>query len=561
MKIFNSGKTWQKITACLLGAALCAAPFGGFAAETYFTVKYNAETKAAEITSAGYTASGEAVVVHIAKESENKELSASNLPLLSDIFFAEADGSLNISFSLGENTDSGKYRVYVGTAGQAAALSEQIIIMNENSEATKLALKAVNGAADKTAFKTAVRDGGLALGIDIEAETDLDDMLDVMYGVKTATKGDLSFSDFSKATDFGRAAVALKNGTSLDEVMQKYASAFSAEYSEYQKLDATVKKELEALLSETDFENGFLEYSSLVFVATVRSAADYGTLRDYVTKPENATAFKIDVDGDYTEKLSVNDRSQVFLDLFEIRGNFKTAEDVADAFDKAVKDAVGEEETPSKNNNNNNKKGGSGGGKLSGSMTYEEIPETPQEPDSSESLTGFSDMKGHFAEEAVSKLSAKGIINGFENGTFAPEQSVSRAQLCKMLVLAFGLETNANSSFEDVDSSSWSYPYISILAQKDIVRGDGNAFRPNDSITRQDAAVIIARTLRGMGLLQDGEYTFEDSGDLAAYAAESVSALAANGYLKGDGVNFMPQKEITRGEAAVMLSRLPNVVE
>ena len=75
--------------------------------------------------------------------------------------------------------------------------------------------------------------------------------------------------------------------------------------------------------------------------------------------------------------------------------------------------------------------------------------------------------------------------------------------------------------------------------------------------------VMLVRALdyKKIELEATSEKSFSDEAEIADYAKESVNALASNGFLKGDGTNFMPQKNITRGELAAIIGRLTAITK
>lgn len=108
----------------------------------------------------------------------------------------------------------------------------------------------------------------------------------------------------------------------------------------------------------------------------------------------------------------------------------------------------------------------------------------------------LTDIKGHWAEEAILALVDKGVINGYPDRTFKPGQEVTRAEFAKMLALAFGVQPKAQISFTDVKAEHWAADYISALAEKEVIEGypDGT-FRPHNKITRTEAITMVARVL------------------------------------------------------------------
>ena len=106
----------------------------------------------------------------------------------------------------------------------------------------------------------------------------------------------------------------------------------------------------------------------------------------------------------------------------------------------------------------------------------------------------FSDTEGHWAEKVVDEMATKGILNGFEDGTFKPNDSVTREQFAKILVESLELkEKNSSVEFLDVENERWSKSYIE-TASKYLTGYTNNGkyyFRPAEATVREDVAVAV----------------------------------------------------------------------
>ncbi len=208
--------------------------------------------------------------------------------------------------------------------------------------------------------------------------------------------------------------------------------------------------------------------------------------------------------------------------------------------------------------------GGGGGSKgsgtsvsgITGSVSSGNFSEENVKPDNK----SFKDMNGYeWASDSVTKLYKAGIINGVTEDEFAPANSVTRAEFCKMIYKVFALKpANSKSAFADVNSGDWYAPYVQSLYETGAVTGvDGSNFRPENAISRQDVCALIYRLLTWEGdALSSAELSFEDADEVAEYAKEAVSSLFASGLIKGSDGKFMPNELMTRAEAAVLISRL-----
>lgn len=209
--------------------------------------------------------------------------------------------------------------------------------------------------------------------------------------------------------------------------------------------------------------------------------------------------------------------------------------------------------------------GGGGGGTSSGSQNGMTIglptkdsavePETPNQTETSPNSDAFSDIDSvPWAKEAIHVMAQRNIINGTGDGRFLPENKVSREEFVKMLVLSLGTyHANGRCSFADVSEENWAYTYIASAVNAGYVKGiDEQSFGLGEYVTRQDAAVFIARALQLVSTSQIT--TFEDDAEISDYAKDAVYAMCEKGVVNGIGDNYFAPKECcTRAESAKMI--------
>ncbi|MEN0661116.1 S-layer homology domain-containing protein [Caldifermentibacillus hisashii] len=176
------------------------------------------------------------------------------------------------------------------------------------------------------------------------------------------------------------------------------------------------------------------------------------------------------------------------------------------------------------------------------------------------STTSFPDVPAGEYADAINNLVGKGILNGFEDGTFKPNDPVLREQAAKILATALKLDTTGTENYPDVSPDNWSYKYIVAVTKAGIFGGDENGkFNPFANLTRQEAAKIIVEAFDFNG---STELTFGDKGSIQSWAVPYVKTAVANGILKGDDQgNFNPNANIKRGDFALMIQRALNAVE
>lgn len=169
----------------------------------------------------------------------------------------------------------------------------------------------------------------------------------------------------------------------------------------------------------------------------------------------------------------------------------------------------------------------------------------------------FSDIKGHWAENYIREAVAKGFVGGYPDGTFKPNKAISRAEFCHMLNAALGNKGTRDIVFSDVPKSEWFYNDVSKAVSASFVSGyEDKTFRPNSPISRQEAAVVLARIIPITA--QKGNLTgFPDYKTISDWAVPSLTRINAKGYLGtySDG-KLHPLDSLTRAQTAKIVSDL-----
>ncbi|GGG21628.1 S-layer homology domain-containing protein [Paenibacillus abyssi] len=185
-----------------------------------------------------------------------------------------------------------------------------------------------------------------------------------------------------------------------------------------------------------------------------------------------------------------------------------------------------------------------------------------------ENKVNFSDLARvqSWAGRQIQVIASKGIIEGKAAGIFAPSDSVTRAEFAKMLVLALQLQNDeAQESFTDVNSSDWFAPYVAAAVEKGIIKGRSAArFAPNATITRAEMATMIARALQITTNLDDvanldaALSVFKDADSIHPTLESGVAFAAFHQLIIGSNGSFKPNDNATRAEAAVIIYRTMN---
>ena len=172
----------------------------------------------------------------------------------------------------------------------------------------------------------------------------------------------------------------------------------------------------------------------------------------------------------------------------------------------------------------------------------------------------FSDLAGfEWAQQAITTLKSKNIVNGKTATEFAPSDVVLREEFAKMVMLAVLSDkveaAGAESDFTDVDYAAWYAPYIAAATKNNIINGYGDIFGIGDTIRREDMAVMCYRALKAKGHTFEKvkeAHSFTDA--ISDYAQEAVSALYEAGLINGySETEFNGNGTATRAEAAMIL--------
>lgn len=170
-----------------------------------------------------------------------------------------------------------------------------------------------------------------------------------------------------------------------------------------------------------------------------------------------------------------------------------------------------------------------------------------------------SDIGGHWAQGTIIQWTSKGYISGYEDGTFKPDNSITRAEFVRLVNQSMGYTKTGNVYFSDVSYSYWGYNDIQKGVAAGYVRGDGNGkFRPNDPVSRQEAAVMIAQ-ICGLGQDYSAAAKYTDYRYIPSWAAGYVGAVSKAGIMSGypDG-DFKGDRYLSRAEAVIALDKALN---
>lgn len=174
------------------------------------------------------------------------------------------------------------------------------------------------------------------------------------------------------------------------------------------------------------------------------------------------------------------------------------------------------------------------------------------------SAASFSDTNGHWAEGVIDKWSSAGVVNGYSDGTFLPDNNITRAELAKVISTARQYTGTADINFSDVSADDWYADSLAKCVAQGVIGGyEDGTFRPDNNVTREEAATMFQRAYQ---VNAHGLISFADGDSISAWAQTAVTALVGSGVINGyeDGT-FRPADSITRAEVVKILDGISAV--
>lgn len=149
----------------------------------------------------------------------------------------------------------------------------------------------------------------------------------------------------------------------------------------------------------------------------------------------------------------------------------------------------------------------------------------------------YPDIQGHWAEECISRLGQQGIVTGYPDGTFKPDDIITRAEYAALMNQAYpNINTERSAiNFVDVAPSYWGYNAIRTAYQKEFLTGYPNDyFRPEAIIDRNEAFVALASGL-GYNVPNNPQQilaaTYQDAAEIPQYAEGQIAAATQQGIM------------------------------
>ena len=184
----------------------------------------------------------------------------------------------------------------------------------------------------------------------------------------------------------------------------------------------------------------------------------------------------------------------------------------------------------------------------------------------------WADLQQHWARTDIEKMEAQGIVAGYPDGNFHPEQAISRAEFAvlisrAMTMTGYPVSSSSYRAFNDVKIEDWFCPHIIKPAVAEIISGGGNGmFLPQEPVQRQEAAQMLWSWIQVQGLaleLKNEEvFQFSDNQSIEGWAQTAVKGLTRLRVFYGyPDQSFRPTDPMTRAEACLAVNRTLIVIK
>lgn len=198
-------------------------------------------------------------------------------------------------------------------------------------------------------------------------------------------------------------------------------------------------------------------------------------------------------------------------------------------------------------------------GRYGGVQNTQTPAATPQTQQVASHVAKFSDIGGHWAEDAIGHVVEKGYFKGTEDGRFLPDRGITRGEFVTVLgrLSKATMDLKNSTAFKDVQTSAYYKPYVEWAVRQNIVKGyEDGTFKPDVQITRQEMAAMMNRYLKAypMNLRPGADRKFRDHSTISPWARKDVEMMARLGVIHGsDDGKFHPKELFTRAQVAQVL--------
>ncbi|MBP3360796.1 MAG: S-layer homology domain-containing protein [Clostridia bacterium] len=463
------------------------------------------------------------------------------------------DGYKSVTYSFNTSEfEKGQYTVKVG--GTAIGMMEGYIVVSSEEEAQE-AVTELKGASSSSLEEIIRKYNGRVW----HAEKADSEITGKIYEMLKSEQCDTA-ADAERIFDTAKALNDIEKAEKADmaDKIKMYHSVFDAfpDITDEQIKDADFINALYYILHE---KNG---------AVTVKMLEENIKTADALGKVNAADREKIiSVINTYADVLGIDKTVYSGLDEYDMAKLVYRTEDLKspEEISEALNSAAASIKASSSGGNRGGLGGGGTGGSSGSGIFGSGINVKPLDAEEIKSLVQdekiFHDMEdAAWAVSYVDFLNAAGIISGDGNGYFRPNDPVTREEFVKLAVSAFKTDVPEATEimFEDVQNDAWYAGYIKNAVYNKIITGvTDTMFGTGENITRQDAAVVLARTAKAKKAVPEkgsAEGHFADYDEISEYAKYSVFEMYNSGIISGyDDNTFRPKNNLTRAEAAKMI--------
>ena len=170
----------------------------------------------------------------------------------------------------------------------------------------------------------------------------------------------------------------------------------------------------------------------------------------------------------------------------------------------------------------------------------------------SSAQAAFQDTNGHWAQAAIDRMQGYQIVNGF-GGRFRPDDTITRGEMAVVLDHVMRYQNRADNYFSDLGQAFYTDAILK-AGRAGVLQGADGKVRPNDAISREEAVVMMARAF-DIETINVEAIHVPDAGGIAGWASDTVSAFIEKGYVSGTEP-FRPKEPITRAETVAILNHI-----
>jgi len=518
----------SKKTKIFSGALLISMLIGVSANAENFSAKIVADMDSYTVTYSGISGSQPIKIVNAVVISGEGMPDDSNVVGI-DSVLTESGGAYSGKIYLSKTLPAGTYKAFVDS--ENGGTSKRFIVIDESLSSSYLA--ALNGKSTNAEFKAYLETNSEKFGIFTEDfAASFSFAADVVFARKPAG-GYASAKAVNKAFDRATVAFEIKNSADKGAAIANNADFLGIDYAEYENLSAESKALLNSLLENADYTKADINtiYEKNLIYAEIKAADRWSLQKEKILKYAGRMGYTFP-----SKYNAISNKDAVFQTLFKETNAIDGFDAIAAKLNAAIDTVYAEEQKAPIG-------GGGGGGFVNTNPTV-----TPANSGQ------LSDISSHWAKQYIDKLVENGGISGYGDGTFRPDNTITRAEFTKIIVSVFDIYGDSANGYGDVPQSAWYSEYIKKASANGIIYGSGGMFRPNDNITRQDAALILYRVLKLKNIATKAGTIFADNNEISEYAKEAVSEMSGIGVINGYEGRFMPKNNITRAEAATIIA-------